>query len=173
MVGKSKLATTKVLNKLGYFEPLVVAITMPSLVATINPQLAHDLNVMPTNFMTLLLPKQLLSMTMNSMPSNLRNICYSLQGGLIGFPSMNNVGQWTPLQQIQAMQALQTLVSLGVGNLAQHGIGLNQMLIGQTMAAEVSAPPQASNDQVHVFDDVEGGEDVFIVGLSKKQREVV
>ncbi len=93
MVGKSKLATTKVLSKLDYCEPMVVTITMPSLVGTINPQLAHDLNVMSTNFMSSLLPKQLPNMTMNSMPNNLGNICSSLQGGLIGFPSMNNVGQ--------------------------------------------------------------------------------
>jgi hypothetical protein len=47
MTGKSKLVTTKVLSKLGYFEPMAIAIIMPSLVGTINPQLAHDLNVMP------------------------------------------------------------------------------------------------------------------------------
>ncbi len=52
MVGKSTLATTKVLNKLGYSEPMAVAITMPSLVDTINLEPPHDLNVMPTNFMT-------------------------------------------------------------------------------------------------------------------------
>jgi hypothetical protein len=112
MVGKYKLAATKVLNKLGYFKPMVVAIIMLSLVGPINLQPTHDLNVMLTNFMTSQLP----SMTMNSMPSNLGNICSSLQGGLIGFPSMKNVGQWTPLQQTQAMQAM---VSLGVANLGQ------------------------------------------------------
>jgi hypothetical protein len=84
---------------------------------------------------------QLPNMAMNNMPSNLGNICFSLQGGLIGFPSMNNVGQWTLLQQMQVMQALQTLASLGVGNLGQHGIGLNQMPIGQTMVAKVSSLP--------------------------------
>ncbi len=51
--------------------------------------------------------------------------------------------------------------------------GLSQMPIGQTMVVEVSAPRQASNDQVHVSDDVEGGEDVLTVGLSKKEHEVV
>jgi hypothetical protein len=78
---------------------------------------------------------------MNSMPSNLGNLCFNLQRGLNGFPSMSNVGQWTLLQQMQAMQALQTLASLGVGNLGQQGIDLNQMPIGQTMVAEVFAPP--------------------------------
>jgi hypothetical protein len=37
MVGKSKLAATKVLNMPGYFEPMATTITMPSLVGTINP----------------------------------------------------------------------------------------------------------------------------------------
>jgi hypothetical protein len=93
---------------------------MLSLVGTISLKLAHDLNVTSTNFMTSQLPNQLFGMTTNSMPNNLREICFSLQGGLIGFPSMNNVGQWALLQQMQAMQTLQTLVSLVVSNLGQH-----------------------------------------------------
>jgi hypothetical protein len=31
------------------------------------------------------------------------------------------MGAWNPLQQLQVVQALQTLASLGVGNLGQHG----------------------------------------------------
>jgi len=135
MANKSKLDASKVLSKLGYSKPMTLTITMPSLVGTINPKLAHDLNVMPTNFMTSQLPNQLFGMTTNSMPNNLRDICFSLQGGLIGFPIMNNVGQWALLQQMQAMQ---TLVSLVVSNLGQHGIDSSQMPIGQIMVAKVS-----------------------------------
>jgi hypothetical protein len=56
--------------------------------------------------MTSQLPNQLLSMTMNNMPTNLGDIFFNLQGGLIGFSSMNNVGQWAFLQQMQVMQTL-------------------------------------------------------------------
>jgi hypothetical protein len=78
MVGKSKLATTKVLSKLGYSEPMATTIIIPSLVGIINPKLAHDLNVMLVNFMTSQLPNQLPSMTMNNMPNNLGDICSNL-----------------------------------------------------------------------------------------------
>lgn len=53
----------------------------------------------------------------NALPNNCRNICFGMQGGLGGLSSMN-LGQWNPLQQ---MQALQTLVSLGVGQIGQQG----------------------------------------------------
>jgi len=46
---------------------------------------------MPTNVITGQLPNQLPSMNMNSIPSNLGNIFSSLQGGLIGFPKVNNM----------------------------------------------------------------------------------
>jgi hypothetical protein len=74
MVGKSKLAVTKVLSKPSYYEPMTITITMPSLVGTINLQPAHDLNVMLINFVT----SQLLGMTMNSMHNNSKNICFNL-----------------------------------------------------------------------------------------------
>ncbi len=74
MVGKSKLAVTKLLSKPSYYEPMTIAITMPSLVGTINLQPAHDLNVMLINFVT----SQLLGMTMNSMHNNSKNICFNL-----------------------------------------------------------------------------------------------
>ncbi len=46
---------------------------------------------------------------------NIANICFGLQvgmkGGMVGFSSINMV-QWNPLQQLQAMQALQTFDNL-------------------------------------------------------------
>jgi hypothetical protein len=53
----------------------------------------------------------------NDLPNNFRNICFGMQGGLVGLSTMN-LGQWNPLQQ---MQALQTLASLGVGQIGQQG----------------------------------------------------
>jgi hypothetical protein len=53
----------------------------------------------------------------NALPNNFRNICFGMQGRLGGLSSMN-LGQWNPLQQ---MQALQTLASLGVGQIGQQG----------------------------------------------------
>jgi hypothetical protein len=48
MASKSKLNATKILSKLGYSKPMVVTITMPSLVGPINLYLTHDLNVIST-----------------------------------------------------------------------------------------------------------------------------
>jgi hypothetical protein len=77
---------------------------------------------MPTNVITGQLPNQLPSMTMNTIPSNLGNIFSSLQGGLIGFPKVNNMGLWKLCNKCKLLghcklQALQTLVSIGMGNL--------------------------------------------------------
>jgi hypothetical protein len=59
------------------------------------------------------------------MLNNIASICSSLQGGLIGFPNMNNMRHWNPFQQMQAMYALQTLMSLGACNLGQLGVSPN------------------------------------------------
>jgi hypothetical protein len=65
------------------------------------------------------------SLINNVLFSNLVSLCARLQGGLDGFPTINMMGQWNPLQQIQVMQALQTLASLGAAQMgqqeAQHG----------------------------------------------------
>jgi hypothetical protein len=57
---------------------------------------------------------------MNNMASSLKNICSRLQGNLVGFPNLT-MGAWNPLEQLQAMQVLQTLVSLGVALLQNVG----------------------------------------------------
>jgi hypothetical protein len=72
-------------------------------------------------------------------------MCSRLQGGLLGFLANFNIRQWNPLQQLQAMQALQTFVSLGLINqFGQQGgmqmlNGHVQQQVGQgTMAPNMS-----------------------------------
>ncbi len=94
------------------------------------------------------------------------------------------MGAWNPLQQLQVVQALQTLASLGVGNLGQHG--RFQMLLikytGQDWKGSFSkaiAPPEStaiippSKDPVFGFDDHLEGLDVFIVGMNKKDWQAI
>jgi hypothetical protein len=69
-----------------------------------------DLNGMSNNILNVQ-PYNQMPRLNNALPNNFRNICFGMQGGLGGLFCMN-LGQWNPLQQ---MQALQTLASLGVG----------------------------------------------------------
>jgi hypothetical protein len=63
---------------------------------------------------------QVPSLINNVLFSNLVSLCARLQGGLGRFPTINMLGQWNPLQQIQVMQALQTLASLGAAQMGQQ-----------------------------------------------------
>ncbi len=76
------------------------------------------------------------------------------------------------MQAMQAMQALQTLTFLGVGNLGQLGASPSNTPIGWTFMVEATIPTnnvQANKEPMHIFDDVEGVEDVLIVGLNKRE----
>jgi hypothetical protein len=61
-----------------------------------------------------------LSLINNVLLGNLVNLCVRLQGRLGRFLTFNMMGQWNPLQQLQVMQAFQTLASLGLGQMGQH-----------------------------------------------------
>ncbi len=94
---------------------------MPNVAATIlssgvNCRRAHDMNYLQCGPIVNvgLQAGQVPSLINNVLFSNLVSLCARLQGGLGSFLTFNMMGQWNPLQQIQVMQALQTLASLGV-----------------------------------------------------------
>jgi hypothetical protein len=64
---------------------------------------------------------QVPSLINNVLFSNLVSLCARLQGGLDESPTINMMRQWNPLQQIQVMQALQTLASLGAAQIGEQG----------------------------------------------------
>jgi hypothetical protein len=51
-------------------------------------------------------------------------MCNGVQGAVVGLPNFN-MGQWNAMQQMQALNALQTLTSLEVCNMGQQGSLLN------------------------------------------------
>ncbi len=94
------------------------------------------------------------------------------------------MGAWNLLQQLKAMQALQTLASLGVGNLGQQGG--SQMLLGKYIEQDpkgslsrVVALPKSiatippSKVLVLGFDDHVEGPKVFTIGMNKKDQQVI
>ncbi len=144
----------------------------------LNFQSTCDLNGMPSNFVNSQLQNQLPNMPMNNMASSLGNICSGLQGSLIGFPNPT-MGAWNPLHQLKATQVLQTLTSLGVGNLGQQGG--SQMFFGKyieqdpkcslfkvvaSLESVATIPP--SKDLMFRFDDWLEGLDMLTIGMNKK-----
>jgi len=63
-----------------------------------------DLNGMSNNILNVQ-PYNQMPRLNNALPNNFRNICFGMQGGLGGLFCMN-LGQWNPLQQMQALQTL-------------------------------------------------------------------